>query len=55
MKNFIQPGNTLTVAAPAAVASGAVVLVGKILGVAAAAAGSGEPVEVAIEGVYEVP
>ena len=35
MKNFIQPGNTITLAAPAAVTSGSGLLVGAIFGIAA--------------------
>lgn len=54
MKNFIQPGNTLTLAAPADVLSGAVVVVGGLLGIAATDALSGLPVEVTTEGVFEV-
>lgn len=55
MKNFIQPGDVLTVAAPANVASGAGVLVGSLFGVAAAAALSGAPVEIATRGVFDLP
>lgn len=54
MKNFIQPGDTITVPAPADVASGDGVLVGKLFGVANFDAKSGEPVEVSRSGVYEL-
>jgi len=55
MKNFIQEGTTLTVAAPAAVVSGQYVTVGAIRGVACYDAASGEPLEVATEGIFTLP
>jgi predicted RecA/RadA family phage recombinase len=55
MKNFVQQGNTITVTAPAAVASGQVVVVGSLVGVAAFDAASGADVEVTVEGVFELP
>jgi len=54
-KNFIQPGDTLTVPAPAAVASGGVVIAGAIIGIAQGDAASGKPVDVATGGVWELP
>jgi predicted RecA/RadA family phage recombinase len=54
MKNYVQPGNVVTLAAPYAVASGDGLLVNAIFGVAAAAAGIGEPVEVALTGVFDL-
>ena len=55
MKNYVQEGKTITVTAPAAVASGQFVTVGAIRGVAAFDAAQGEPVEVATEGVFTLP
>jgi len=56
MKNFIQPGNTLTLAAPTGgVASGDPVLVGAIFGVAAFTAAEAADVEVVTEGVFTLP
>lgn len=56
MKNFIQPGQNLTLAAPAGgVSSGGLVIVGKLVGVASTDAAAGSPVAVATEGVYELP
>ena len=55
MKNFIQSGDTITVAAPADVASGAGVLVGTLFGIAAYGALSGVDVEIATRGVFELP
>jgi predicted RecA/RadA family phage recombinase len=54
-KNFIQAGETLTVPAPATVASGGVVISGAIVGVARGDAESGKPVDVATNGVWELP
>lgn len=55
MKNYIQPGDTITVTAPAAVTSGALVVVGSIVGVAAFNAASGADVEIQTEGVFDLP
>lgn len=55
MKNFIQSGAIVTVAAPAAVSSGDLVLVGALFGVASTDAASGDPVEIATRGVFELP
>ncbi len=55
MKNYIQEGRTLTVTAPAGVASGELVVVGRIVGVAAFDAVSGAEVEVVTEGVFTLP
>lgn len=54
-KNFIQPGDTVTVAAPAAVTSGAGVLVGSLFGIAQFDADNGADVEICTKGVYELP
>jgi predicted RecA/RadA family phage recombinase len=54
MKNFVQPGNTITLTAPYAVTSGDGLLVGAIFGVAAGTAILGDPVETAVEGVYDL-
>jgi predicted RecA/RadA family phage recombinase len=54
MKNYVQPGNTITLTAPYAVTSGDGLLVGSIFGVAAGTAGLGDPVETALEGVYDL-
>jgi predicted RecA/RadA family phage recombinase len=55
MKNYIQDGRILAVTAPAAVASGDFVQVGRIRGVAVTSAASGAQVELATEGVFEIP
>ena len=54
MKNFIQPGNTITLAAPAAVTSGSGMLVGAIFGIAAHDAASGDPLETVTTGVFDL-
>lgn len=55
MKNYVQPGNTITVPAPANVLAGAGVLVGNIFGIAAYDALSGDDVEIAMTGVFDLP
>ena len=54
MKNYVQPGNTITLSAPYAVTSGDGLLVGAIFGVAAGNATLGDPVETAVVGVYDL-
>lgn len=53
-KNFVQPGHVVTVPAPGAVVSGDLVQVGVLVGVAQFDAASGDPVELALEGVHEL-
>jgi predicted RecA/RadA family phage recombinase len=55
MRNFVQPGNAVTVPSPAAVASGEGVQIGALFGVASADAASGADVELAVAGVYDLP
>ena len=52
MKNYLQSGDVINVAAPYAVASGAGALVGSLFGVAMAAAASGATVPLAVTGVF---
>mgnify|MGYP006283970171 CR=1 FL=1 len=54
MKNYVQPGNTITLTAPYAVTSGDGLLVGAIFGVAAGDADSGATVETALVGVFDI-
>jgi predicted RecA/RadA family phage recombinase len=54
MKNYVQPGATLTLTAPYAVTSGDGLLVGSIFGVAAGDAASGATVEAALTGVFDL-
>ncbi|MBN8606229.1 MAG: DUF2190 family protein [Caulobacterales bacterium] len=54
MKNFVQSGNNLTVAAPYAVESGQVVLIGQLAGVACGDADNGAQVDIATVGVFEI-
>lgn len=54
MKNFIQPGDTVPVIAPAAVASGDLVLVGALFGVANTDADSGAAVDITTRGVFSL-
>lgn len=54
MKNFVQPGNNLTVAAPYAVDSGEGVLIGQLFGIAAGDADNGADVDIATVGVFDI-
>jgi predicted RecA/RadA family phage recombinase len=55
MKNFVQPGNVVTVEAPGIVAAGDVVEIGNLIGVAATDANTDGDVELALTGVYALP
>ena len=55
MKNFIQTGAIVTVTAAAAVASGGVVILAGLIGVAQTAAEIGDEVAIVREGVFELP
>ncbi len=54
-KNFVQPGKVMTHTATGTVTSGQVLAIGALLGVALNSAVTGGAVEVAVEGVFEVP
>ena len=55
MKNYVQPGDTVTVVAPVAVSSGDGLLMGALFGVATGAAAINENVEMLTEGVVDLP
>ncbi|OGP10450.1 MAG: hypothetical protein A2048_01415 [Deltaproteobacteria bacterium GWA2_45_12] len=55
MQNFVQEGNTITVASPAIVKSGDGVLVQNTFGIAAFDANLGDPLEIVLEGVFILP
>ncbi len=56
MKNYIQPGNIITVTAPTGgVTSGAGLLVGNLFGIATANAAAGADVEISTTGVFDLP
>lgn len=54
MKNYVQAGSQVSVPAPYDVVSGQGVLVGSLFGVAVHAAATAAPVELALEGVYDL-
>jgi len=54
MKNYAQSGDTVTVTAPRALASGEGCLVGSLFGVAASAAANGADVELKREGIFNI-
>jgi predicted RecA/RadA family phage recombinase len=53
-KNYVQPGDTITMTAPYAVASGAGLLVGAVFAVALADAANGATVEAKRNGVWDL-
>ncbi len=55
MKNYIQPGGTLTVPAPYNLASGDMAVIGSIFGVAAINAAIGADVQINTGGVFSLP
>jgi len=54
MKTYVQPGNTITLAAPYDVTSGDGLLVGAIFGIASGDALTGAEVEVVTTGVFDL-
>ncbi|BAQ17481.1 DUF2190 family protein [Methyloceanibacter caenitepidi] len=56
MKNYLQPGDTITATSPTGgLSSGEGAVVGAIFGVAAFDAAQGDEVELATRGVFELP
>ncbi|MWP40330.1 DUF2190 family protein [Rhodobacter sphaeroides] len=56
MQNYIQKGDVITLTAPAGgIASGDVLIVGNIFGVAAYSAAEGDPLELGTTGVFKLP
>jgi len=55
MKNYVQPGEYITVTAGAAITAGSGVLTGAMFGIAATDAANGEEVELALTGVFDLP
>ncbi|MBF0339387.1 MAG: DUF2190 family protein [Magnetococcales bacterium] len=55
MKNWIQPGDIITMVAPAAVNSGDGLMVGALFGVAVSTAAISDDVQIAITGVVDLP
>lgn len=55
MKNFVQHGDIVTIIAAAAIASGDLVRVNSLIGVAGADAAIGEEAEIKVSGVFDLP
>jgi len=55
MRNYVQPGVALTLPAPADFASGDVVIIGSIIGIAAETVLSGADLDVETQGVFTLP
>ena len=54
MKNYVQPGKTVTMTAAATIVAGAGVLFGSLFGVACGDAALGEDVEIMTRGVFDI-
>jgi predicted RecA/RadA family phage recombinase len=55
MKNFVQHGDMVTVTAAGTIASGDLVRINSLIGVAATSATTGEAVEIKTSGVFDLP
>ena len=55
MKNFIGVGNRVTRVAAAVTTSGHAVLIGSLFGIAESAAAIGDPLVLAMNGIYDLP
>ncbi len=55
MRNYIQPGENITLDSPADVLSGAGVIIGNLFGVANGDAATGKPVVLSTVGVFDLP
>jgi predicted RecA/RadA family phage recombinase len=56
MKNYLQNGHMVRVAAPAGgIASGDALVVGSLFGIAAYSSAEGDPVELSTTGVFQLP
>lgn len=55
MKNFVQPGNCITVTAAAEASAGDVVKIGNMIGIAAGDAAEGDSLDIELVGVFELP
>lgn len=54
MRNYIQPGDIITVPAPYALASSAGCLVGSLFGISSGIAAQGDPAEIKTTGVFRL-
>lgn len=55
MKNYVQIGQTITIFSPAGVLSGGVVIAGSFAGIACGDAEAGAPLDLRLEGVFDLP
>ena len=55
MKNFIGVGNRVTLVAAAVTTPGQAVLIGSLFGIAESAAAIGDPLVLAMNGIYDMP
>jgi predicted RecA/RadA family phage recombinase len=54
MTNFVQEGKALTLTAGGTITAGQTVKIGQVIGIATHDAGSGDPVTLMVEGVFDV-
>ncbi len=54
MRNYIQPGNTITVSAPDDIEGGEIVAMGDLIGVAAGDAETGADLDLVLVGVFDL-
>lgn len=55
MRNYVQPGDGVTIPAPGPINSGDIVTIGALIGVAATDATAGDEVSLALRGVFDLP
>lgn len=55
MRNYVQPGESITVTAAAAASSGDIVKVGSLLGIASGDAAIGDKLVLRTQGVFDLP
>ncbi|MEM0978419.1 MAG: capsid cement protein [Pseudomonadota bacterium] len=54
MKNYVQPGDTVTISAPDTIDAGEIVQIGALIGIAATDAAIGDPLAIAVSGVFDL-
>jgi predicted RecA/RadA family phage recombinase len=55
MRNYVKPGNTLSIPAVDPAASGDVVQIGDLIGIAASDVAIGDTLDLTVVGVFEIP
>lgn len=55
MKNYVQPGDCITIPAPSTIDGGTLVIIGNLIGVASGDAAIGESLDLQTRGVFSYP